>query len=232
MKGGPSMDEKIRIVTIPTDPRLQLADTALMRYLEYIGKAPEELFLEGNALKIDVYKDSNLADLSEPVALEQVKSDEPAKAFVMAIRDEGGEVVGQMGVYDAHKTLPLKVEEDIINGEAILSRFRKTHVGQSMVYLGALFTDRKRIRGTVTTDGMSTIKGIFRGGLIYAVKQQYVQAFACVHPTSVKHYQVIGFHPIGYTDKVKMVKAPGALIRTSPSEIKLEYFARKSTKPA
>ncbi len=215
------MDDKIRIITVPTDPRQQLRDVALMRFLDYINKAPDDLFEEGDALKIDTYKDSNLADLSEPAALEQTRQDEPPVAVILAVLGRG-EVIGQMRMYDAHRPLPLNVEDDFGGSNGILAKFRRAHVHDAMVYLGALATNKHRVRGT------STIKGIFRRGLIFATEVNYRQAFACINPRHVGHYkEYIGFHPVAVTKEVKVIQAPGVLIRTSPEEIKMEYFAPK-----
>ena len=138
----------IFVVGIQTDPRLQLKDSTLMAFLEYLNRTPEELFYEGDQLKIGVYRDSNLADLSTPAALEQTKSDEPAVAVILAIdvRAQGvSEVIGQMRIYDAHKKLPLNVENDFGGEHGVLAPYRHTYKGETMFYLGALAANRESV---------------------------------------------------------------------------------------
>ncbi len=220
------MIQKVRFVRIPIDQVHQEADAKLQRYLNYIGRTAESLLDEGDQLKTDVFRDSNLIDITIPAPLPQSHPSTPALVAILAILEqvEGDivmdtEVIGQMRIYNAHMPIPNDPEETF--GD-ILNQYRSDFSNQMMVYLGELATNRHKVRGT------STIKGIYREGLIYALEQECARAVATINPNRVPHYQeYMGFQPISEARYMKMVNALGVLICASQEEINIDYFLEK-----
>lgn len=220
------MTQKIWFVRIPIDQVRQEADANLQLFLNYIGRTAEGLLDEGDQLKTDVFRDSNLIDITIPAPLPQSHPSTPALVAILAVlvhvEDDivvDTEVIGQMRIYDAHMPIPNDPEETF--GD-ILNRYRSDFSNQMMVYFGELATNRHKVRGT------STIKGIYREGLIYALEQECARAVATINPNRVPHYQeYMGFQPISEARYMKMVNALGVLICTSQEEINIEYFLEK-----
>ncbi len=220
------MTQKIWFVRIPIDQVRQEADANLQLFLNYIGRTAESLLDEGDRLKTDVFRDSNLIDITIPAPLPQSHPSTPALAAILAVlvhaEDDivvDTEVIGQMRIYDANMPVPADPEETFSD---ILLDYRAKSGNGVLIYLGELATDRHKVEGT------STIKGIYREGLIYALEQECIYAIACIHPKRVNHYEKrMGFKPISEARYIKSVNDLGVLICASPEGINLDYFLEK-----
>jgi hypothetical protein len=223
------MNGEIQILTVPFDIKQQITDDTLLQRLEFIGLTPDEIFEQGDQIRIAKFQESDFGDLSLPSALEAKKTEADPLVGIFAITTETihertvSTVLGQLYIYSARSGIPF------IEGafEKTLSYYRRLYFDEVILYFGALGLDTEKFKSVALSKTAREVEKIFKAGFDYAIKESCVMAFACTHPTAIKYYvNQLGFAELGKVDKIpELANNPGILLHVTPTSVKLERLS-------